>query len=519
MHPEEELTVGPEKPVLIIVRDGWGVREAREGNAVALAQTPRHDALWAEFPTAVINASEHFVGLPAGQMGNSEVGHLNMGAGRVVLQDLARINQALADGSFQKNPALLQALQRAEERDRAVHLIGLCSDGGVHSHLDHLKALLQMAKDAGVEDVCIHALTDGRDTDREGGKAYLEQIVAWTKELGIGRIVSLGGRYYAMDRDRRWERVQRAYDVIVRGQGPRVPDAVAALQASYAKGTTDEFVEPVVVGEPAPIRRGDQVITWNYRADRMRQLVSALTEPRFDGFPRPDLHVIEVVSLTEYQAGLPVMAVAFEPQAIRNHLSELVGGWGRSQFKCAETEKYAHVTFFWNGGVEAACPHEARHLVPSPKVATYDLQPEMSAAAVTEATLRRLREVDDALIVVNFANTDMVGHTGNLEAAIAAVETVDRCVGELVDGILGKGGAAIVTADHGNCEMMLDPDTGRVHTAHTTCPVHAVLVDPTLRGTAPRPGGTLADIAPTALDIMRMSLPPEMTGQSLAVRR
>ncbi|MCA8922924.1 MAG: 2,3-bisphosphoglycerate-independent phosphoglycerate mutase, partial [Planctomycetes bacterium] len=462
------------------------------------------------------------VGLPDGQMGNSEVGHLNMGAGRVVYQDLARINQAISDGSFARNPALVQAMQRAEERDRAVHLVGLCSDGGVHSHLEHLHALLRMAKEVGVERVYVHAITDGRDTDREAGKGYLEQILAWTREVGLGEVATVSGRYYAMDRDTRWERVQRAYDVIVHGKGPQAPSALAAIEASYAAGKTDEFIEPVVIvppgGEPAGIRRGDQVITFNFRADRMRQFVRALTEPRFDGFPRQDLHVVEVVTLTEYQAGLPVMAVAYEPQVIKNHLSALVGGWGSTQFKCAETEKYAHVTFFWNGGVEAACPGEARHLVPSPKVATYDLQPEMCADAVTQATLRRLAEHDDALIVVNFANTDMVGHTGNLEAAIQAVQTVDRCVGELVDGILGKGGAAIVTADHGNCEMMLDPTTGRVHTAHTTCPVHAILVDPTLRGTQPRPGGTLADLAPSALDLMRMPQPPEMTGRSLVVR-
>ena len=514
--------MSPEKPVLIIVRDGWGVREAREGNAVALANTPRHDALWAEYPTALVNASEHWVGLPDGQMGNSEVGHLNMGAGRVVLQDLARINQAIADGSFARNPALIQALERAEERDRAVHFIGLCSDGGVHSHYEHLKVLLQMAKDVGVERVYIHVLTDGRDTDREAGKGYVEQIVAWTREVGLGEVATVGGRYYGMDRDTRWDRVQRAYDAIVHGRGPRAEGAVAAVEASYAAGKTDEFIEPVVIApggrEPAEIRRGDQVITFNFRADRMRQLVQALTEPRFSGFPRQDLHVVEVVTLTEYQAGLPVMAVAFQPQVIKNHLSQLVGGWGASQFKCAETEKYAHVTFFWNGGVETPCPGEARHLVPSPKVATYDLQPEMCADAVTQATLARFKEHDDALVVVNFANTDMVGHTGNLEAAIQAVQTVDRCVGELVDGILARGGAAIVTADHGNCELMLDPDTGRVHTAHTTCPVHAVLVDPSLRGTKPRPGGTLADLAPTALDLMRMPQPPEMTGSSLVVR-
>jgi 2,3-bisphosphoglycerate-independent phosphoglycerate mutase len=517
------MSSAPQRPALIVVRDGWGVRAAREGNAVALARTPRHDELWRRFPTALIQASDHFVGLPDGQMGNSEVGHLNMGAGRVVYQDFARIEVDVRSGAFQKNPVLLQAMGRAQERDRALHLLGLCSEGGVHSHLGHLRALLQMAHDVGVGNVFVHVLTDGRDTDPNSGLGYLRQVIGWTRELGVGRVATLAGRYYTMDRDKRWDRVQKGYDAMVHGKGPTATDPVAALEKSYADGKTDEFVVPTVItegGRPVgTMHRGDQVIAFNYRADRMREICNALASPRFDGFDRGTTQVFELVGLTRYDDQIPFLGVAYEPTSVKNHIVELVSGLGRSTFKCAETEKYAHVTFFWNGGVEAPCKGEDRQLIPSPKVATYDLQPEMSAAGVADAVEARIRSHDDALLVVNFANTDMVGHTGFLDATIRAVEVVDECVGRIVEAMLKKGGAAVVTADHGNAEMMIDPATGRPHTAHTTSPVHAIVCDPRVEGRKVREGGVLADIAPTALELMGVPLPVEMTGRSVLVPR
>lgn len=512
------------RPICIVVRDGWGVRAERAGNAVALARTPRHDELLARFPAALVEASSGHVGLPAGQMGNSEVGHLAMGAGRVVLQDLVRIDQALATGALASNAALREAIGRAQERDRALHLIGLCSDGGVHSHLAHLRGLLQMARDAGLEQVFVHALMDGRDTDPDAGLGHLRQVVAWTRELG-GQVASVSGRYYAMDRDRRWDRVRLAYDALVHGRGPQASDPLAVLERSYADGEGDEFVPPTVIvrdGRPVgPLRRGDQVVAWNFRADRMRQLCHALASPDFDGFDRGQSAVFELATFTSYDPALPVRGVAFPPQVVTGHLSALVADLGRTQFKCAETEKYAHVTWFWNGGVEAPCRGEARHLVPSPRVATYDLQPEMHAAAVADAVVARLREHEDALVVVNFANPDMLGHTGVLDAAVRAVEVVDECVGRVVDAALARGGAAIVTADHGNCEQMLDPASGRVHTAHTLNPVHAIVCDAGARSGAgarrAREGCTLADIAPTALELMGLAAPSQMTGRSVLV--
>lgn len=511
------------RPVCIVVRDGWGVRAERTGNAVALARTPRHDELLARFPAALVEASGSPVGLPAAQMGNSEVGHLAMGAGRVVLQDLARIDQALATGALKQNAALREAFGRAQERDRALHLIGLCSDGGVHSQLLHLRGLLELAREVGLDEVFVHAITDGRDTDPNAGLGHVRQVVEWTRELGVGRVATVSGRYFAMDRDRRWERVRLAYDAMVHGRGPHASDPLAVIEQSYADGKGDEFVLPTVIVDAGarpvgPMRRGDQVLAWNFRADRMRQLCQALAHPTFDGFDRGQSAAFELTTFTEYDPALPVRGVAFAPQVVTNHLSSLVGALGRTQFKCAETEKYAHVTWFWNGGVEEPCPGEARHLVPSPRVATYDLQPEMHAQAVADAVVARLRDHDDALVVVNFANTDMVGHTGVLDAAVRAVEVVDACVGQIVDAALARGGATIVTADHGNCEMMLDPDTGRIHTAHTLNPVHAIVCDEASgRGRRVRDGCTLADIAPTALELMGLAPPPEMTGRSVLV--
>ena len=508
------------KPVLIVVRDGWGVREDRRGNAVAMARTPRHDELWRRFPTALVNASEHWVGLPAGQMGNSEVGHLNMGAGRLVFQDFGRIAEAIRVGAFADNGVLRQAMARAEERDRALHLLGLCSDGGVHSHLDHLKELLRMAKEQGLRRVFVHALTDGRDTDPESGLGHLKTLQGWLAELGVGKIATVAGRYWTMDRDKRWDRVQKGYDAMVHGAGAHARDPLQALEASYAAKKTDEFVLPIVIVDEhdqpvGPLQRGDQVICWNFRADRMRQICAALCDPAFNGFDRGSKVVFEVVGLTEYDEQLPMRGVAFPPQRVVNHVCQFLGDQGCSQFKCAETEKYAHVTFFWNGGEEAPCKGEERQLIPSPKVATYDLQPEMSARAVADAVVQRLATRDDALLVVNFANTDMVGHTGILPAAIQAVEVVDECVGRVVDAMLGKGGAVIITADHGNAEMMVDPETGRPHTAHTTLPVHGIVCAAGLEGRRARQDARLADIAPTALELMGLTPPPEMTGASL----
>ncbi|MGE0707007.1 MAG: 2,3-bisphosphoglycerate-independent phosphoglycerate mutase [Planctomycetota bacterium] len=514
----------PLRPVLIVVRDGWGVREEREGNAVALARTPRHDELWARYPTALVAASEHWVGLPDGQMGNSEVGHLNMGAGRVVYQDFARIEKDVREGTILKNPALIEACDRAQERDRALHLIGLCSPGGIHSHMGHLRALLVLAKERGVEEVWIHAITDGRDCSPTSGADYLAEIVGWTRELGVGRVATVSGRYYAMDRDKRWDRVEKAYAAIVRGEGPRARDAVAYVREGYAAGVTDEFLVPAVLtGDDdrplAAFAAGDQVITWNFRADRMRELCSALACHDFDGFERGSGRVYELAAMTEYDLRIPFRGIAYPKQEIKDHLCEVVGRTGRSQFKCAETEKYAHVTFFWNGGVEAPCPGEERLLIPSPKVATYDLQPEMHAAQVADGVVARIGVHDDALLVVNFANPDMVGHTGDLDAAIAAVEATDAAVGRVVEAILQKGGAAIVTADHGNCEMMIDPVTGGPHTAHTTCPVHAILCGEGLEGRQLRPGGSLAAMAPTALELMGLAIPAAMTTPSLLAPR
>jgi 2,3-bisphosphoglycerate-independent phosphoglycerate mutase len=509
----------PKRPVLIIVRDGWGVRADEAGNAVALAKTPRHQELWDQFPTARVDASEHFVGLPAGQMGNSEVGHMNMGAGRTVYQDFARIQLDVKSGAFAENEALQGAFERAQERDRALHVFGLCSDGGVHSHVDHLRHLLVMAKTAQVSEVFIHVLTDGRDTDRQSGLGHLEQIVAWTREVGIGRVASVAGRYYTMDRDKRWDRVRLGYEAMVLGRGPQASDPVEALKASYAQDKTDEFVVPTVItenGKPVgAMRRGDQVLAFNFRSDRMRQICHALATPEFDGWDRGAGLVFELVAMTQYDDTIPFRGVAYAPQNVSNHLCEYLGGLGHTTFKCAETEKYAHVTFFWNGRVEAPCPGEERLLIPSPRIATYDLQPAMSSVAVADGAIARIRGANDSLLVVNFANADMVGHTGNLEAGIQAVEAIDDAVGRCVEAMLEKGGCALVTADHGNCELMLDPDTGRVHTAHTLNPVHAILCGKGLEGRKIRGDGTLADIAPTALELMGIEQPAVMTGTSL----
>lgn len=506
-------------PLVLIVRDGWGVSDVTKGNAIASARTPRLDALLAEYPHALLDASEHHVGLPPGQMGNSEVGHLNIGAGRVVYQELTRINKAGEDGELAGNSAIVEAMDRALERNRALHLLGLLSDGGVHSHQEHLHALLDLAKAKGLIEVYVHVILDGRDTSPTGGIDYVRKLEAHLAELGVGRIATVIGRFYTMDRDKRWERVKTGYDLLMQGRGSPARDPKAAIQASYEQDITDEFVEPVVIVDEddkpvGSIRRGDQVLVFNFRGDRARQITEALASETYDSFDRESGFPVDVTTMCEYQAGLPVRGVAFPPQTVKNHITEYLAAQGLSVYKAAETEKYAHVTFFFNGGVEAPCPHEERLLVPSPKVRTYDLQPEMSAFEVTDKLVARLAKARDRLVVLNFANTDMVGHTGVFDAVVRAVEVVDECVGRVCDAALAVGGAAFITADHGNAEQMLDPTTGEVFTAHTTNPVHGLLVSPHHRGRKLR-AGALSEIAPTLLEVMGLKKPEEMDRDSL----
>uniref|UniRef100_A0A831TZJ6 2,3-bisphosphoglycerate-independent phosphoglycerate mutase n=1 Tax=Geobacter metallireducens TaxID=28232 RepID=A0A831TZJ6_GEOME len=506
------------RPLMLMILDGWGINPSAEHNAVAQARTPNLDSLLAGYPTTEIQTSGMAVGLPDGQMGNSEVGHLNIGAGRVVYQDLTRITKAIQDGDFFTNPVLLECLARTRAAGGRLHLAGLLSDGGVHSHNTHLYALLELAKREGIRDVFIHAILDGRDTPPKSGADYLAQLEAEIARIGTGAIATVMGRYWAMDRDNRWERVERAYNAMVLGEGVPRKGSAEAIEASYAADVTDEFVEPaVIVRDGAPLgqlRDGDGFIFFNFRSDRAREITRALALPDCPGFTRrrrPQL--ASYVCMTEYDAtfGLPI---AFGPEELKNILGDVLGQAGLRQLRIAETEKYAHVTFFFNGGIEEPFPLEERCLIPSPKeVATYDQKPEMSAYLVTDELLRRLDSDAYDVIVVNFANADMVGHTGILEAAAKAVEAVDSCVGRIVAKVREKGGAVIITADHGNAEMMVD-ENGGPHTAHTSEPVHLVLVDDSRKGVRLR-AGTLADIAPTMLEILGLSQPAEMTGKSL----
>ena len=510
--------------MVLVVLDGWGLGREEPGNAVLAAETPVMDRLWAGYPHATLRCSGEDVGLPAGQMGNSEVGHLNLGAGFVVYQWLTRLDRAITEGEFAANPTFAAAIGHAERSGGTLHLLGLVSDGGVHSHVRHLEALLRLARERGFERVAVHAFTDGRDTSPTGGLGTIEGLERTLAELGVGRIATVGGRYYAMDRDKRWERTERAYDAIVRGEGERAPSAAEAVRRSYAAGVTDEFVPPTVIageGEPATtVRAGDAVLFFNFRADRMRQLVRAMTDPGFAGFARgevvPDVYA---ATMARYEEGLPV-AVAFASQDVAHPVARVVSEAGLAQFHCAETEKYAHVTFFFNGGREEPFPGEARALVPSPKVATYDLQPEMSAAGVTDATVAAIAGGDVRFAIVNFANCDMVGHTGVFAAAVRAVETVDACLGRVVEATLAAGGVALVTADHGNAEEMVDRATGRPMTAHTSNPVPVVLVAPEghpLRAARLRQDGRLAAVAPTLLGLLGVRAPGEMTEAELVV--
>jgi 2,3-bisphosphoglycerate-independent phosphoglycerate mutase len=504
--------------VLLCILDGWGLRDETEGNAVRLARTPVMDRLGATCPATTLLTSGEAVGLPPGQMGNSEVGHLNIGAGRVVHQDFVRIGRAIETGEFQANRVLLDLVERARARGVTLHVIGLLSDGGVHSHIGHLFAFLDLCDRAGFTNVAVHALLDGRDTSPTSGRGHVANLAARVARTPGARIATVMGRYYAMDRDRRWDRTEKAWSALVLGEGVPSSDPVEAVEKSYKAGVTDEFVVPVVLqdegGLPrAPIRDGDAVFFFNFRADRARQIVRALFEPAFDGFARRAFPKVEIATMTEYADAFP-LPVAFPPISLRNILADVFEEHGVANLRIAETEKYPHVTYFFNGGVEERRKGEERILIPSPRVATYDLKPEMSAHEVAERAAREIRSGAFRAVILNFANPDMVGHTGSIPAAVKAVETVDACLGQVLEAVGGAQGAAIVTADHGNCETMIDPQTGGPHTAHTTNPVPCLLVDPVFHGRL-RAGGSLRDLAPTLLGLLGIAKPSEMTGSDL----
>lgn len=506
------------KPLALIILDGFGYSERTTGNAIALARKPNFDRLWWSYPHTLIDASSERVGLPHGQMGNSEVGHMNMGAGRVVQMDISRIDCAIEDGSFFRNPVLLEAVRRAKERGTKLHLMGLLSDGGVHSMNTHLYSLLVMSRDERLDRVFVHCFLDGRDTPPESGAGYVEALQKKLEEIGTGLIASIAGRYYAMDRDKRWDRVEQAYRMMVEGVGRLSDDGAHAVQESYGEGVTDEFVKPVVLtnadGRPvATIDDGDSVIFFNFRADRAREITRALTEKSFDGFARQKFPAVHFACMTQYDATFP-LPFAFKPQTHREILAEILAEHHIKNLRVAETEKYAHVTFFFNGGVEKSFDGESRILIPSPKVATYNLQPEMSAPKVTDEICRAIDEGTAGVLIVNFANSDMVGHTGIVTAAVRAIETIDASLGMIYQSIRKAGGVMIVTSDHGNAEQMIDPETYEPHTAHTTNLVPFMLIDDDFRGRL-RAGGALEDIAPTVLGILHIPQPEEMTGKDL----
>jgi 2,3-bisphosphoglycerate-independent phosphoglycerate mutase len=499
----------PVPSVCLVVLDGWGLAEPGPGNAVEQADTPVFDDLWARYPHTQLTAQGRAVGLPEGQMGNSEVGHLNLGAGSVVKQDLTRIDEAVEEGTLAENAVLQQAMDGAER----VHLIGLVSDGGVHSGWKHLRALIQMAADRGVPDLVLHAFTDGRDTLPRSGAGFLSTVEDWMREAGAGRVGSVVGRYFAMDRDKRWDRVQKAYDLLAHGRAEhRADTGQAAVEAAYERGETDEFIEPTTVGEKAAIRPGDSVVAFNFRPDRMREITRALAEPGFDEIDRDGADAVErYATLTEYEEGWPY-PVAFPPARPEVTLSQVIAEAGGRQLHVAETEKYPHVTYFFGGGEEEPYEGERRELVPSPRdVPTYDHKPEMSAPEAAAAFVGAWREDQPRFGIINFANADMVGHTGDIEAAVKAVETVDACLADVVAAVQESGGALVITADHGNADNMLEPD-GSPNTAHSLNPVPLIV---TVEGQRLREGGVLADVAPTVLQLLGVSQPPGMTGRSL----
>jgi 2,3-bisphosphoglycerate-independent phosphoglycerate mutase len=503
------------KPVLLLILDGWGHREEAADNAIAQAHLPNWHRLLADCPHTLIHTSGMHVGLPDGQMGNSEVGHMNLGAGRVVYQYLTRIDAANRDGSFDANPELLAACDAVIANGGTLHVFGLLSPGGVHSHEEHVFAMLRLAAKRGVRRVAVHAFLDGRDTPPRSAQASLERLQALCAELGQSRVASVGGRYYAMDRDQRWDRVELAYRAITEAQAEfRAPDALSALQAAYARGENDEFVKPTAIDGALPMRDGDAIVFMNFRADRARQLTSVFVRPDFAGFAKPrPIALARFVCLSEYDATLPA-PVAFGADSLENTLPEVLAQHGLTQLRIAETEKYAHVTFFFSGGREAQWPGEERILVPSPKVATYDLQPEMSCPEVTAKLVDAIRAQRYDVIVCNLANPDMVGHTGDLGAAIQAAEAIDAAIGRLRDALEAVGGEMLLTADHGNLEMMRDEATGQAHTAHTTGPVPLVYLG---RPATLRADGALKDVAPTLLHLLGLAAPPQMGGHNLAV--
>lgn len=505
------------RPLALIILDGWGYREEIDANAIQQANKPYWDHLWATYPHTLISGCGRCVGLPDGQMGNSEVGHLNMGAGRIVHQDLTRIDLAIADGSFFENPTLTSAVDHAVKHEKAVHILGLLSPGGVHSHEEHIQAMVKLAKQRGAKNVYIHAFLDGRDTPPQSAKPSLVALEKYCHTLQCGKIVSLIGRYFAMDRDKRWERVQIAYDLLTEGNAEyHVTDAVHGLELAYARGETDEFVKATSIhpedSAPVIINPDDTVIFMNFRADRAREITRAFTDPEFSGFIRQVWPKVHFVSLTEYDATLNV-AIAYPPERLDNILGEYISSLGMRQLRIAETEKYAHVTFFFNGGVEKPYPGEDRLLIPSPKVATYDLQPEMSAYEVTDEIVKAIASHQYDMIICNFANPDMVGHTGNLPATIRAIETMDACLAKIIPALQQAGGEALITADHGNAELMFDHQTGQPHTAHTHELVPLIYVG--RKANVVKKDGILSDIAPTMLYLLGLKQPKEMTGQSI----
>ncbi len=505
----------------LMILDGFGYSEKEDGNAVKAASTPKLDALFAKYPFTTLGASGESVGLPEGQMGNSEVGHLNIGAGRIIYQDLTRITKAIREKTFFENEVLIKAADNAAAKGSALHIFGLLSDGGVHSHIDHLKAVVELAASRGLKEVYLHCFLDGRDVPPRCAQTYIDDIEAHLKNLGVGKISTVSGRYYAMDRDTRWERVKVAYDAIACGIGKHAAAAADALKEAYERGENDEFVLPTVIdfdgrsGADGCVRSGDSIIMFNFRPDRAREITRAFTEEGFDGFEIKDAPTdIYYVTMTQYDASFENVHIAFPPEHYANTLGEYLAACGKTQVRIAETEKYAHVTFFFNGGIEEPNENEDRILIPSPKVATYDLQPEMSAPEVTKAALDALKSDKYDVLIMNFANADMVGHTGIFDAAVKAVEALDECASQIISYIVEHGGNILVTADHGNADVMLD-DNGNVVTAHSTNPVPAVLITPQENNYKLRSDGILADIAPTLLQLMNLEKPAEMTGKSL----
>ena len=524
-HKSDEKTNLRTRPVVLIIRDGWGVNtdpKLHEFDATRIAHTPVDDRIKKEYPHGLIGTSGEDVGLPVGTMGNSEVGHQNIGAGRTVYQESMRITRAVRDGSFFQNEILLQAVRRCKQKHGKLHLMGLVSDAGVHSLLEHLYGLFELAHKNNLDRVILHAYTDGRDTPPNSGIDFVRQIEQKMKEIGVGRVGSVMGRFYGMDRDQRWERIEKAYYCLRYGKGHKADNAIAAIQSSYDNEITDEFIEPTIIVDPDSqpvglIEEGDSVIFFNYRGDRPRELTRVFVDPHFNAFDRGDLMDLYYVCLTEYDATIPA-PVAFPKQPkMKNIVGEYWSNLSIKQFRCAETEKYAHVTFFFNDYTEPPFPGEDRQIIPSPKVRTYDLKPEMSAHLVTDATLQRLDTNEYDAMIVNFANPDMVGHTGISDAAVIAVQTVDECVGKIIDKIIQIGGSAIVTADHGNVELMFDPENNVPFTSHTTFPVPFIVVDQKLKNAKLLPDGKLADVAPTLLHLMGIPQPPEMTGRSLII--